>query len=177
MIAPRIEAVGQSFENSNPVMDNLRRVPMHRAFGAGDRATKDLADALVSKADAENGKVAGKLPHNVERLSCLMRRAGSGRNHNRLGLEVRLINRIIALHHNLLAKLFKIARDVVNKAVVIIDNQDHGAKASMMRVILVSVSSNSAAGSERAVMPPPPWNRAVPCVTIAVRMAMFQSPW
>ena len=55
-----------------------------------------------------------------------------------------------------LAQLLEIAGDVVDKAVIIIDNQDHGAKASMMRLIFASVSSYSAAGSERAVMPPPP---------------------
>ena len=45
----------------------------------------------------------------------------------------------------------------------------------MMRLILVRLSSYSAAGLERAVMPPPPCTRATPFENCAVRMAMLRS--
>ena len=129
----------------------------------------------MPKAHTENGQLPGKLSHNVQGVTCLVGRAGARRNHNRFRLEIGVFHLVIALYQHLLAELLEIARDVVNKAVIIIDNEDHGANASVMRLILVRVSSYSAAGSERAVTPPPPWKRAVPFENITVRMAMLRS--
>ena len=102
---------------------------------------------------------------------------GPGEMTMALAVKVCIGHRVVAHHARGRAELREVARHVVDEAVVIVDDEDHAAKASRMRRILVRLSSYSAAGLERAVMPPPPCTRATPLQNCAVRMAMLRSAW
>ncbi len=149
---------------------------MHRALRALHDAAEDFAHHLMAEADAENGELAGIIAHDGDGLARFGGRAGAGRDDDGLcGAQVLRRHLVVSHDPRALAQFLEIARHVVNEAVIIVDDEDHGRNASMMRLILVRLSSYSAAGCERAVMPPPPCTRATPPWNCAVRMAMLRS--
>ena len=129
MIAPGAEALRQAFEDPRAVMVDLGGVAVHRALRPRDEAAEDFAHHLVAEADAEDRELARILAHDVHRLARLVRRAGAGRDDDGLGgRDVLRRHRVVAHHARRLPQLLEIARHVVDEAVVVVDDQDHGAE-------------------------------------------------
>src|SRR5579875_391924 len=140
-------------------MAYFARLAVHRAQSAGHPAAENLADALMAEANSENRHAAGIVRDELHRDPRLVRRAGSGRNHDGLRFLIRQ-GRIIAHHLGHGAKFAQVIGHRVHKGIIVVDNEDHPAnslapKASKIARALSSVSSNSEAGSDAVVIPPP----------------------
>ena len=80
----------------------------------------------MSQANAKHRHIAMQLAHQFKRHARLTRRAGPRRQHNRRWLErprLRHIDRIVTHHQRRLPQPLKIASQVVDEAVVVIDRE------------------------------------------------------
>ena len=108
---------------------------MHQALGADDVAAEGLADRLVAEAHAQDRQIGRGGRDQLQADAGLIRRAGTGREQHRFGLEGEGLGggeRIVADHARLGPQLVQIVDEVVGEAVIIIDDEDHGAPSRPM---------------------------------------------
>ncbi len=180
MVATDPERARQAGKQAATVVDDRRCPAVHRLPGRHDARPEGGADALVAEADAEDRQLAGERPHRLDGDARLAGTAGTGADDDRLRFErfqAGDVDGVVAQHPDLLAEFDKVASDVADEAVVVVEHDDHAGlrKASTSRRAFSSASSNSAAGSDNSVMPPPAPSDALPLVKVAVRMAMLKS--
>ena len=124
------------------------------------------------------GIVGAQPAHHVGRDPRFGGRARPGRDH-----DVRRRERRDSFHRNrvmphdvrLEPQLARVARQVVDEGVVVVDEQDHGTRAAMRPPALSSVSRYSCSGSESATIPPPAWKYTMSPSTRYVRITMLVS--
>jgi hypothetical protein len=110
-------------------MLHLGKLAMDRYRRAHDVAAESLADGLMAKADAKDRDGGRGLVDQLEANAGIVRRAGSGREHDGLGVSGNdLVRRdlVVAMHGNIGPEPAQIMEQVEGKAVVIVDQQDHG---------------------------------------------------
>ena len=93
-----------------------------------DPAAESLADRLMAQADTHDWSLAGGGGHQVEADAGLIRIAGTGRQHDALGLQVESVldcERVVAPDLDFCPKLSQEMEEVVGKAVVVVDQQKH----------------------------------------------------
>src|SRR5260370_3197808 len=108
-------------------MEDGAELAMHGLRRANDVAAEDLANRLMAKTDAEDRKIAGAADE-VEADAGAVGVARSWRDDDTLRPqgERRLDGHgVVALHHDLGTELAEIVAEVVDEAVVIIDEQKH----------------------------------------------------
>src|SRR5579863_912165 len=177
MIAHRREGIRKAGEDCTAVVNHRRGLAMHQAAGANDLRAEGVAQTLMTQADAEDRKRAGKFAQQSDRDSGLGGSAGPGRDDYGVRLQVAHGgngDRIIAMDGHTGAEFAEILNEVVGEGVVIIDHDEperhrdylRAAASSKSRAApsartiaraLLHDSSNSAAGSESATTPPPAW--------------------
>src|SRR5688572_11944753 len=179
------ERIGQAGEDALTVVADLRRLAVHLRLRARHRATKRLADRLVTQTDAQDGRVSAQAVDDLQRDPGLVGGPGAGRDHDALGLQRRDavdVEGVVADDVRLRAQLAEVLDEVVGERVVVVDDENHpsGPAAAMRRARIIPrafehVSSHSVLGSESATMPAPTWIEArLPWQTI-VRIVMQES--
>src|ERR1700730_14165909 len=128
-------------------MAHHARLAVHRARGAGASPAKHLTDTLMAKANSEDRHAPGIFPHEPHRNSRLVRRAGTGGNHDGFGPFARQ-GGIVAHDFRYGTQFAEIIDDRVHEGIVIVDDENHLAnsfapKASNIALALSSVSSYS----------------------------------
>src|SRR6266478_8493303 len=178
------EGVAEAREDPAAVVTDRRGLAVHLRLCARDRGAVRLADRLVPQADAEDRRRGAEPPDDVERHARLVGIAGSGRDHDALGLERddRLAGQSVVAHDlERRAQLAEILDEVVGEGVVVVDDEDHRSvpaasrSARIMPRALELVSSHSVFGSESATMPAPTWTEARRPWHTIVRIVMHES--
>ncbi len=96
---------------------------MHEAAGADDFSAEDVADALVSETDAEDGCVLAKSADDVVADSGFLRGAGAGGDDDALGVERGDLGEadfVVAFDEELGAEFAEILDEIVSERVVVI---------------------------------------------------------
>ena len=104
---------------------------MHRPAGAVDLAAIGGADALVAEADAEDRDGRPEALDDARRDAGLGGAAGAGREDDVAGRQDRDVGQahgVVAQHQPLPAQLGDVAGEVPDEAVIVVDQQDHGAR-------------------------------------------------
>src|SRR5262249_8082867 len=101
---------------------------VHRDGRAYHIAAERLADGLQAEADAEHGDFGCGLLDQVEADTGLVRRAGPGREHDRV--RVCAYDRVgrhlvVAMHDDLGPQLPEVMDEVESEAVVVVDQDNH----------------------------------------------------
>ncbi len=120
---------GQIGEHASAVMGDGAGLAVHDLPRPHDLAAKRGADGLMPQADAQNGQSPGEILQHRHGDTRLGGRAGPGRNDDALGIERRdgfEIELIVAHGVHVLAEFAEILHQVVGKAVVVVDHQQHG---------------------------------------------------
>jgi len=108
---------------------------MHELLGAHDGAAECGADALMAQANAEDRQLAGKALDGADRDAGLGRRARTGRDHEAVDALADpfgdFVERdlVIAGDLHVGAQFTQVLDDVVGKAVVVVDHQQHGCSS------------------------------------------------
>ncbi len=178
VVPRRRERVRDPGEDSATVVPDERGLAVNRSRRAHDPSAVRCADALVPEAYPEDRRRGPVVADDVHGDTRLHRRTGPWRDDDvgrpeRRDLFVR--RGVVASDHRLLPQLAHVAREVIDKGVVVVDEQDHGASAAITPRALSSVSAYSAAGSESATIPPPAWKHTSAPRTRQVRIAMLVS--
>ena len=130
VIARRREGRWEPGEEPAPVMRYLRCFPVHQP-AAHDAPAEMLPDRLMAKADSEQGLARlGTGRDKIEADACLIGRARAGRDEEglRAGRDrLPRRNRIVAHDFHLGPQFHQVMDKVPGKAVIIVDDQDHGA--------------------------------------------------
>ena len=106
---------------------------MHHLIGAGNPSAERLGDRLMAEAHAEDRKPAGRGAHQWQGDAGAIGVAWPWREHDRVGRQGdRVLNSqgVVAIDRSLCAKLAQIVDDVPGEAVVIVDDEQHGAPGS-----------------------------------------------
>src|SRR5690606_4728670 len=110
---------------------------------ANDLATKGLSDCLMAEADAEKRNAVGRRCRNEFKTDTgLVRVARAGGKHDRLrpfGKRLPNGDLVIAVNLRLGPKLAQKVNEIVGKAVVIIDEQQHGEPSAAGRAAFVII--------------------------------------
>src|SRR3990167_4984714 len=110
---------------------------VHQFLCANDLAAQRSTNALMAQANAEDGQLAHEVLNGRNRDTGLGRRAGSGGNHQPVGLALGnagYSDFIVAEHLHLGAQLAKVLDDVESEAVVVVDHHEfHAAAPSRKR--------------------------------------------
>src|SRR5208283_706468 len=129
MIARRLEGPVNAAKDRLAAVQYRRHLAVDRQGRAHHLAAESLADRLMPQADAEDRDLAAGAGDEVEAHARLMRRAGAGREHDRVrasGHHVIDADLVIAMHGDPRAKLAEIMDEIEGEAVVIIDQRDVG---------------------------------------------------
>ena len=130
VIARRRERRGEADEQPAPVMRHLRSLPVHQP-AAHHIPAEMLPDRLMAKADAKQRLARfGTGRDEIKADTRLVGRAGAGRDEEGLrarGDRLPRRNRIVAHDLNLGPQLHQVVDKVPGKAVIIVDDEDHGA--------------------------------------------------
>ena len=163
---------------------------MHDRLCAHDLPAIDLADRLVSEADAEDRRAPfAEAPHGLDRDPRLLRRARPRRDDEPvdLALEQRIDRLDVVAHHlDARTELAEVLHEVVSEGIVVIDDHEPGATHQSMpsrarssaftsASDLLTVSMNSSSGTESATTPAPAESATLPSFTIIVRMVIAMS--
>src|SRR5437588_7070686 len=136
MITARIKVLFNSRENRLSVMLHPGRFAVKEPRRAHHTATEDLANRLMTQTNPENWRRWTEVIDNLHGYSRIRGRAGSGRDDNSIGLQLRrdLIdgNFIISPHLYLLAEFTKILNQVVSEGIVVVDYQEHFYQLSVV---------------------------------------------
>ena len=148
--------------------------------GLDNSSTQRGGDRLMAEADAENRDATRELSDNALRTSSFLRRAGSRRQDDRARTEspdFRRRRRIVAQHERLLAKPLEITGQIMDEAVVVVDEQNQ-LMASRSPRALCQVSWYSSAGFDWATMPPPTGSchQPRPAVIVLIRILASIAP-
>src|SRR5262249_59941093 len=96
---------------------------------ADDLAAECLPDRLMAEADAEDRNARRRCRDQIKANAGLVRRAGPWREHDRVGLcrnDGARRHLVVTMHFDLGPELTEIVDEVEGKAVVIVDQDDHG---------------------------------------------------
>ncbi|MCY1176850.1 hypothetical protein D9M73_171370 [compost metagenome] len=130
MIARRGERRGQAREHARSVMRDGRGLAVHQP-AAHHAAAEMLADCLMPQAHAQQRTPScGAGRHQIERDAGLGRGFGAGRDQEPLRIAGQRLGggqRVVAHHLYLRAQLHQVVDQVPGEAVVIVDDEDHGA--------------------------------------------------
>ncbi|MNN48952.1 hypothetical protein D3C81_1634540 [compost metagenome] len=133
-------------------MLDRRSLAVHQGLGADHFAAKGLADGLMAQADAEDRHVQRRGLQDGQADAGLIRGAGAGRQQYGLGLQRPGFldgQVVVADDMRLGAQLREVVDEVVGKAVVVIDDEDHG------RVLRTGGTTRQAkAGGKRTLSSP-----------------------
>lgn len=116
---------------------------------------KSLTNHLVSKADSQHGNGRVQMFHQFQTNPCFIGGAGSRRYHDSAGaarLDLRDGPFVVPEDLNLASQLPEISGKVVGKAVVIVDEQNHG---TVLTEYLPPVNSHLS-----------DWQLSLPCVSL-----------
>ena len=86
----------------------------------------------MAEADAEDRNGRGSLGDQIEADAGLVRRAGAGRQHDRVGLRRQHVgdrDLVVAMHDDIRPQPAQVMDEVEGEAVVIVDQDDHVATA------------------------------------------------
>ena len=111
-------------------MADAAQLAVHRHRRPFHDSAESLSDRLVPEADPEQRHPAGGRFDQAETDAGLVRRAGAGRQHDRLRLEgQRLFRRqgVVAPHLAACAQIAQEVHEIESEAVVVVDQKDHGA--------------------------------------------------
>src|SRR5690606_11623690 len=103
---------------------------VHYLTGAHYLTAIGLTNALVTKADAEDRQLAGKVQDRLDGYPCLTWRTGTGRYNNTLRLECLDLGDaqlVVADHMDICTQLTQVLHHVVGKRIIVIDHQQHVA--------------------------------------------------
>src|SRR4029453_4265863 len=139
-------------------------------------------ERLMPQTDAE-GRPAGQPHHDLERVSRPARPPRARRDDEVGGTETFSLVRVdlvVPANDDLDALLGNHVREVVGKAVVVVDEQNHrrASASSIARSMAASLfrhSSCSSPGTESATIPAPAWRCATPSASTIVLIAMHVS--
>src|SRR3981189_1973709 len=109
-------------------MADLGQLAMPRTGRAHDAAPESLADRLMAETDAEDRNAARGLFYQVQADAGLVRGAGAGRQHDRLGTggEHRVGgDLVVAPDSDLRSQPAQIMDEVEGEAVIVVDQHDH----------------------------------------------------
>src|SRR2546430_1010233 len=129
-------------------MPHERRSAVDRPFRPDDLSTARRPDALMTKTDAENGDGRSTASNHFGRDACLGRRTGARRQDDMTWPEgFNRVHRdlVVAAHHHVSTQLTNVPRQVVDKGVVVVDDENHAglSNASIMPRALSRVSRYS----------------------------------
>src|SRR5262249_27306455 len=153
-----------------------RRLAVMRTPGPNDVATVRRADALMTKADAQDRDRRAEAAHDIRRDAGLHRCARTWRENDVTRGERRHAverQRIVSTHDRVPPQFANVPREVVDERIVVVDEENHtgAAKASIMPRALSRVSLYSCSESESATIPPPALKYIRPWSATAVLMA------
>ena len=117
-----------SANNPPPSVANGAHLSVHRQGSADDAATECLADALVAETNPEYRNTTRRLGHQLEADARTVGIAGTGRNDDALGCQRDGIvggQHVIAPNLHLGPQFAHVVAQVVGKAVVVVDQQQH----------------------------------------------------
>ena len=120
---------GQAVKDGFVVVRDGAGLAVHQVRSAHHVAAKGRADGLMSQADAEHRHLAGEVANQIDADAGILRRAGTGRNHDALrlhGLDLSDRDLIVAAHLDLRAEFPEILHQVVGEGIVVVENEDHG---------------------------------------------------
>ncbi|MNS38342.1 hypothetical protein D3C72_705880 [compost metagenome] len=124
MVAGDPQRILESLEYPLPRMADEGRLAVHHLTGTHHPGAERLSQGLVAEADAENGYLTGKTGDGRQRDARLVRRAGTGRDHQMAwGKPGYLFQTqlVVAPDHHVLPQGAKILHQVPGKGVVVVD--------------------------------------------------------
>src|SRR6516165_9918517 len=132
-------------EECATVVDDFAGLAVHELRSAHDVAAERRADGLVSQADAEDGQFAGEVLDERDADARLLRRARARREQNAVGmkrLDFLWRELVVPAHRHLGAKFTHVLHQVVGEGVVVVENENHSRKHSLMEVYFRRVHSS-----------------------------------
>ena len=177
MIAAGGQRSRQTGKNTLSVVKHVADAAMHRFRSPHDCRTERGRDRLMPQAHAQDRNRPGKTPYDVQRTARFVGRTGPRRQHDRSRLPVCDIVRsqgVVADNECLVAQPSEIAGQIVDKAVVVVNQQNH-RNALIKPVALCQVSSYSACGLDCATTPPPTGSCHQPRPAVIVRIRILKS--
>jgi len=108
-------------------------LPMHEAIGADNIASVDLADALMTEADSEDGNDSAHFFNHLAADPRVVRSAGARRYTDTLGCFLaNFIERdlVVAMHLHLRAQFSEVLDEVVGERIVVVDDKQHGREST-----------------------------------------------
>ena len=115
-------------EDGFAVVLDAAGLAVHQVLGAYDFSAKRFAHGLMSQADAQDWKLAGEVANQVDADAGFVRGAGSGGDHDVVGLQrVDFVNRdlVVAADLDLRTQFAQILHKVVGERVVVVEDEDH----------------------------------------------------
>lgn len=158
MIARGDKGIGHATEHTRIGMMYLACLAVHQGLGAHHLASKGLTNGLVAETNAEDRQVGWRMRDEVQTYPGVIRRAGPGRQQNALRSHPQSLfdtEGIITIDAGLRTQLVQIMNEVVGKAVIVIDDEDHGLPLERFRGHGNRCPPKNGAGLPRAANAPP----------------------
>ncbi len=139
----------------SPLVLDLGQLAVHRHRRAHHLAAERLADRLMAEADAEDRDGRRRLGDQVEADAGLVRRAGAGREHDRLRRpppsprSVAILSLRCTTHVR--PQLAQVVEQVEGEAVVVVDQDDHGVLVPAQGLRAFSGKGETGFPSENAI--------------------------
>lgn len=178
MIATNRHGIRNAGKDALPRVMDLARPSVPRLRRADNVCSEGSSNDLMSQADSEQRDLSPEFAHDLEGATCVLRRARARGDDERCRLQLSNSLRMDGVAPDdlrLLPQAAQIASQVVNEAVVVVEEQDHGRSALTKPVALCQVSSYSCRGSDWATMPPPTGSCHQPRPAVMVRIRIFKS--
>jgi hypothetical protein len=128
MIPTSLKGVWQIFVDSLTIMINKRTLAVCRDRSPGNLTTVYIAYALVPQTDTKYRDFAAKIADNIIRDTCLQRSAGSRGDDDVRGTQALNFGQgypVITIDHRFPAQFTEVLGKVINKGIVIINQDDH----------------------------------------------------
>src|SRR5262245_54953194 len=129
VIARNLKSPRQGAEYALAGMADRRELAVHRLRRADNVATVGLADGLMAEADAQDRHFGPRLCDQLEANAGLVGGAGAGRQDDPLRGQLQDLddrNFIVAEHLAACAELAQVVHEIIGKAVIVIDQDQHG---------------------------------------------------
>ena len=123
------ERAGQSREQAPAIVMHEARPPVHGLLRPHHPAAEGRRDRLMTEADAQDRMIAAEVPDDVDRAARLGWRAGPGRDDDSAGRKLADLphGRTVGRHDlHVRAEPREISPEVVDEAVAIVEEHDHG---------------------------------------------------
>ena len=128
VISGRGHGLGRVAEERLAIVFDLAGFAVHKLMGPDHVTPECRANRLMSQADAQHRKLAGKVPDQINADAGLLRRTGAGRDNDAVrthGFDLRRNDLVIAAHLYLLPQFSQLLHQVVGKGIVVIENEYH----------------------------------------------------